>query len=199
MRRKFHVCRPSPDDDRLTIFYRLSKGRKKRPVPEDWVTSEEVSSFATETSNALPVPQTTSLDVAANYAAVGGLNGEAAVYSIEADKLERQVAVNEPVTGTLWTGAKLVFATSQGGVKIYENGSETAALSEHSGPATALSIHPGGDVLASVGADKSIVFYSLATAERVSRAYTDAGEYTSTDRHWHPANTSSPNFMRFPP
>lgn len=115
--------------------------------------------------------------MAANYAAVGGLKGQAAVYSIEADSLEREVSVNEPVTSTLWTGGKIIFATSQGGVKIFENGAESAALAEHSGAATALSVHPGGELLASVGADKSIVFYDLNQNKRVSRAYADACEY----------------------
>ncbi|CAM1509789.1 Fc.00g001240.m01.CDS01 [Cosmosporella sp. VM-42] len=152
----------------------LSKGRKKRPVPEGWVTTEEVSSFATETSNDLPVSQATSLALGESTAAVGGLKGEGAIYSVETDKVERQLAVNEPVTDTLWTFSKVIFATSQGNVKVFQSDEEVASLSEHSGPATALSIHPGGQVLASVGTDKSIVFYDLGLLKRVSRAYTDA-------------------------
>jgi pre-mRNA-processing factor 19 len=154
--------------------YRLSKGRKKRPVPEGWVSAEEVSSFAVGATNALPVPQASSLDIEGDYAAVGGLSGEAAIYSVSADKVERQVPVNEPVTDTVWTGSKVVFATGQGSVKIFEGGSEVASLSEHSGAATALSVHPGGELVASVGSDKGIVFYDLASLKLVSRAYTDA-------------------------
>ncbi|KAF7563683.1 hypothetical protein G7046_g449 [Stylonectria norvegica] len=152
----------------------LSKGRKKRPVPAGWVTSDEVSTFATETSNALPVPQATSLDLTEDSAVVGGLKGEAVVYFIEEDKVESQLSINEPVTDTLSAGPKLIFATSQGSVKIFESGNEVASLSEHSGPATALSLHPGGNLVASVGTDKSIVFYDLNTLKRVSRAYADA-------------------------
>ncbi|KAF7552721.1 hypothetical protein G7Z17_g4106 [Cylindrodendrum hubeiense] len=152
----------------------LSKGRKKRPIPEGWVSTEEVSSFAVEASNALPVPQATSLGLEGDYAAVGGVTGEAVIYSVGADKVERQVPVNEPVTDTLWTGSKLIFATGQGSVKVFEGGNELASLSEHSGAVTALSVHPGGELLASVGTDKSIVFYDLASLSRASRAYTDA-------------------------
>lgn len=108
---------------------------------------------------------------------MGGLKGEAAIYSIEADKLERQLQVNEAVTNTLWSGSRVFFATSQGNVKVYEAGSEVASLSEHAGPVTSLSVHPGADILGSVGADKSIVLYDLATMKRASRAFADACKY----------------------
>ena len=93
---------------------------------------------------------------------------------MDADQVERQVPVGEPVTDTLWTGSRVIFATSQGSVKVYEGGEQTGSLTEHSGPATGLSIHPGGDILGSVGADKAVVFYSLSEMKRVSRAYTDS-------------------------
>ncbi|OAQ73522.1 cell cycle control protein [Pochonia chlamydosporia 170] len=164
---------PEPLAGTNVIFSSLSKGRKRRPVPEGWVTADEVSSFDTTASSALPVSQATSIDLEGGYAALGGLKGEAAVYSIEADKLERQLPVNEAVTNTLWTGEKLFFATSQGNVKVYEAGNEVAAASEHAGPVTGLSIHPGAEILGSVGTDKSIVFYDVATMKRASRAFAD--------------------------
>lgn len=172
----------------------LSKGRKKRPTPKEWVTSDEISSFETQTSNAVPVAQATSLDIEGSYAALGGLKGDAAVYSVDADSVERQLAIGEPVTDTLWTGSRVIFATSQGSVKVYENGSETGSLTEHSGPATGLSIHPGGDILGSVGADKAVIFYSLSEMKRVSRAYTDASLTTCAfhpDGHIFAAGTTS--------
>lgn len=155
-------------------YYSLSKSRKKRPVPEGWVSTDEVSSFEPTTVNSLPVPQATSLDLEGSYAVAGGLSGEAAIYSIEADNVERTVPVNEPVTDTLWSGSKVFFATSQGNIKVYEAGNEIGTLSEHAGAASGLSLHPSGDLLASVGIDKSIVFYHLETMKRVSRAYADA-------------------------
>lgn len=51
-------------------------------------------------------------------------------------------------------------------------------MSEHSGPATGLSLHPSGDLVASVGTDKSVVLYDMNTLKRVSRAYADAGKFT---------------------
>lgn len=108
------------------------------------------------------------------------MTGEAAVYSIEADNVERTVAVNEPVTDTLWSESKVFFATSQGNIKVYEAGNEIGTLSEHAGAASGLSLHPSGDLLASVGTDKSIVFYHLGTMKRVSRAYADACKLNSS-------------------
>lgn len=149
-------------------------------MPEGWVSSDQVSSFETTTTNALPVPRATALDVEGTYAVAGGLNGDAAIYSVEADNVERTIAVGEPVTDTLWAGSKVFFATSQGNVKVYEGGNEVGTLSEHAGPASALSLHHSGDLLASVGTDKSIVFYHLETMKRVSRAYADACKFLVT-------------------
>lgn len=152
----------------------LSKSRKKRPVPKTWASPADIAALETEASNALPVGQSTSLDLQGGYAALAGLKGEGAIYSVGEDKLERQMAVEEPVTDTLWADKKLVFATSRGAVKVYEGGKQVAALAEHAGAATGLSLHPSGDILASVGSDKSVVFYDLRSYKRVSRVYVDA-------------------------
>ena len=159
------------------VHAQLSKSRKKRPAPAGWVTSDEISAFDTEATTSLPIGQTTSLDVEGNYAALGGLQGDAAIYSAEADKVERQLAVGEPITATLWTGSKVLFGTSQGAVKVYENGSEVASIADHSGATTSLSAHPSGDLVASVGADKSIILYDLSTYKRVSRTFADSGKF----------------------
>ncbi|KAI0594862.1 cell cycle control protein [Biscogniauxia sp. FL1348] len=179
---------------------KLSKSRKKRPVPEGWVTPEEIAAFTVEASNSLPVPQTTTLTVAEGYAAIGGLQGDAAIYSIESDKLERSLKVDEPVTASIWEGSKVIFSTAKGSVKVFENGSEIASFSEHAGPATALSIHPGKEILASVGSDKSFVFYDLANLQRATRVYTDSALTTCAfhpDGHLFAAGTSSGEIKLF--
>lgn len=154
----------------------LSKGRRKRPVPEDWVTPDEVSAFEAETNNALPVPQATSLDVEDTTAAIGGLKGDSATYLIEADKLGQQIAVGAPVTATLYAASKVIYATSQGSLKVYQGDDQVVEVTEHAGAATALSTHPGGQILASAGSDKSLVLYDLASMKRISRTYADSRE-----------------------
>lgn len=85
--------------------------------------------------------------------------------------------MEEPVTDAAWAETRVVFATGQGSVKVFEEGNQVASLSEHAGAATAVSVHPSGEILASVGTDKSIVFYDLVEQKRVARAYTDAGKF----------------------
>lgn len=160
----------------LRELVRLSKTRKKRPIPEGWATSDDVAALQTTASTTLPVPNASCLTLEGGYAVIGGPDGNAAVYSVEADKLERHVAVNAPITDALWTGSKLVFATAQGNVKIFEDGNEVTSFSDNAGAVTSLTVHPLGDLLAFVGVDKSIVFYNLDTLKRVGRRYCDAGE-----------------------
>ncbi|KAG7152056.1 Pre-mRNA-processing factor 19 like protein [Verticillium longisporum] len=166
---------PEEVAERVAVKHQeLSKSRKKRPVPEGWATPEELAAFQTTASTTLPVPHTSSLALEGDYAAIAGPEGNAAIYSIDSDKLERHVQVGQPITDTVWTGSKLIFSTTQGTVKVFESGSEIASLAENAGAVTALALHPLGDLLAFVGQDKSIVFYDLSTMSRVSRTYGDA-------------------------
>lgn len=122
------------------------------------------------------MPDATALTVGrANAAAIGGLKGQAVIYSTTEDKVELSISVEEPVTDAAWAEAGIAFATGQGSVKVFQEGNQVASMSEHAGAATALSLHPSGEILGSVGTDKSIVFYDLAAQKRVARAYTDSG------------------------
>lgn len=111
------------------------------------------------------------------------MKGEFAIFSLEASKLERSLKVSEPVTDTVWTGQNVIFATSKGSVKVWQGGNEVASFAEHAGPATALALHPGAEILASVGSDKSFVFYDLTTLKRVTRVYTSS---SLTSAAFHP-------------
>jgi len=153
---------------------RLTKGRKKRPVPQGWASSDDVAGLQQVAYTDLTVSQASSLDTESDYAAIGGLDGKLDIYSIQANTVERSLDVGEPVTATAWTGSKVILATSKGSVKVFDSGSETASFQVHAGAVTGLSVHPGGRLLASVGVDKSFVFYDLETLQHVSRGYTDA-------------------------
>ncbi|TGJ86662.1 hypothetical protein E0Z10_g2116 [Xylaria hypoxylon] len=153
---------------------RLSKSRKKRPVPDGWATPDDIATFAVEISNSLPIAKPTTLTSEGGYGAVGGLEGEVAIYSVEADKLERSFTVSEPVTDSIWEGSKIFFSTAKGSVKVFENGNEIASFTDHAGPATGLAMHPSKAILASIGADKSFVLYDLENLQRATRVYTNA-------------------------
>ncbi|KAK3494236.1 Diaminopimelate epimerase-like protein [Neurospora hispaniola] len=170
------------------------KGRKKRPVPEGWATTDDISALQQTAYTDLPVTQATSLALNGGYAAVGGLDGKVDLYSVEAKAHERSLEVGEPVTATVWIGNKVVSATSKGSVKAVEGGVETGSVTEHAGAVTGLAVHPGEQILASVGVDKGIIFYDLQSLQRVARVYTDA-ELTSCafhpDGHLFAAGTQS--------
>ena len=79
------------------------------------------------------------------------------------------------VTDTLWAGDRAILATSAGVVKVFDNGSEVSSFSGHSGRVMALALHPSGDILASVGVDKSYVYYDLSTSTQVLHVVTNSG------------------------
>ncbi len=133
-----------------------------------------MASFKKLSSDAITVQQPSSIGVGEGYAAIGGLKGDVGIYSIEAAKLERSLKAGEPVTDTLWIGARVILATAKGSVKVFEAGAEVASFSEHAGPATGLAVHPSGDILASVGSDKSVAIYDLTALKPVTHIITDS-------------------------
>ena len=137
------------------------------------MTADDVVAFKKLASDDISVPQASSIGVEAEYAAVGGLKGNVGIYSLAAEKLERSLKVDEPITDTIWTGSKILFSTSKGSVKVYDSGSEVASFAEHAGAVTGIAVHPSGELMASVGSDKSIVLYDLGGLQRVTRIYTD--------------------------
>ncbi|KAK0704414.1 WD40-repeat-containing domain protein [Lasiosphaeris hirsuta] len=156
------------------LHSQLTKGRKKRPVPRGWATLDDVAALQQTAVADLTVTQATSLDLQSDFAAIGGLDGKVDIYSTQANKVERSLDIGEPVTATIWTDTKVILATSKGSVRVFDSGSETATFKAHAGAVTGLALHPGERILASVGADKSFVFYDIESLKQVSRVYTDA-------------------------
>ncbi|KAK4448955.1 Pre-mRNA-processing factor 19 [Podospora aff. communis PSN243] len=152
----------------------LTKGRKKRPVPEGWATPDEVAALQQTAITDLSVASASSLDIQGEHVAIGGLDGKLDIYAVEAGKVERSLDIGEPVTATVWIDTKVILATAKGSVRVFDSGSEAATFKSHAGAVTGLALHPGNRILASVGADKSLVFYDLEALERVSRVYTDS-------------------------
>ncbi|KAL9131813.1 MAG: hypothetical protein Q9217_000340 [Psora testacea] len=143
---------------------KLSKTRRKRPLPDDWVTPDAIETFApTEKSNVLyPGARSIAVDASGDKALFGGSDGAAGVYSLSQKKLMQELTVGDPVTDAVWVGDTAVIATSAGKVKSFEGGTEIFSFSAHAGAVTALALHPSGDILASVGIDKTYVFYDLS-------------------------------------
>jgi WD40 repeat protein len=79
------------------------------------------------------------------------------------------------VTDAVWCGNKPVVALSTGAVKIFDNGAEAASFDRHAGAVSAVALHPCGDILASVGVDKSYVLYDLLSLQTITQVSTDSG------------------------
>lgn len=114
----------------------------------------------------------------------GGSDGSAGVFAISQNKLVQELAVGSPVTDAIWAGNKTIVGTSTGTVKVFENGVEISSFSGHAGKVTALALHPSGDILASVGVDKSYTFYDLTSYTQALQITTDTCKTTHPATHW---------------
>lgn len=161
---------------------KLSKSRRKRPVPTDWADSELIEKFGVATTSKALYPGATSLavDEAGKLVIVGGTDGAAGVFSVPENKVVASFNAGGPVTDAVWYGNQPVLSTASGAVKVL--GDSETSFTSHAGSANALALHPSGDILASVGVDKSFVFYDLPGAKAVTQVYTDS-ELTTAAFH----------------
>lgn len=163
---------------------RLSKTRRKRPVPEDWATPDDIESFDIQeevTPDAsvrrVDVVQPLAINGTGDLAITNGTTGDASVVQVSTGKTQVTLK-NSPIraTSALFWKENPILGLADGAVKVFDQtGAVIADIHIHSGPVTALAIHPCGDLLASVGEDKSFVLYDLNTMKAVQRVSTDSG------------------------
>ncbi|KAL8763221.1 MAG: hypothetical protein Q9184_000939 [Pyrenodesmia sp. 2 TL-2023] len=161
---------------------KLSKTRRKRTPPDDWVTSDSLNSFVpVDQSEALYAGvRSFSVNPRGDLALVGGREGQLGVYSMsEKAIIQKMNAGPGSITDVLWTGDRAAASTSTGNVKIWENETEVASFAGHAGEVTALAIHPSGDILASVGIDNTYIFYDLLSNTIATRVLTNAALTTA--------------------
>lgn len=109
-------------------------------------------------------------------ALVGGAENIVGVYSLSQKTVTQALKTDGPVTTATWAGNKAVVGTVTGSVKVFENGSELASFASHAGEVTAVAVHALGDIVASVGVDKSYVLYDLSTNTVMTQIFSDAGK-----------------------
>ena len=158
--------------------YSLSKTRRKRAVPKDWATADTIQSFGLlHTSEPLyPGGKFLALDSSGDLALVGGSDGIAGVYSLAKREVLHALKGGAAITDTLWSSSKAIVATAAGSVKLFDEATETTNFTAHAGEVSALALHPSGELLASVGVDKSYVLYDLMSSTPVTQIYTDSGQ-----------------------
>lgn len=157
----------------------LMKTRRKRPVPEDWATSDSISSYTPAVASEPLHPGGSVLAVheAGDVVLVGGSDGVAGIYSLSENKLLSSLKAGPgTVTGGVWAGSRAIVSTSVGAVKVFESGQEVASFSVHAGSANAVALHPSGSILASVGEDKTYILYDLESNKVLTQVESDSGK-----------------------
>ncbi|KAJ0418405.1 WD40-repeat-containing domain protein [Aspergillus carlsbadensis] len=154
----------------------LSKTRRKRSIPEGWATAEAISAYkpSESTDSIFPGGKTLSINSAGDSALVEMAEGVVGVFSLSQKQVLQSLQANGPVIDAIWAGEKAVVASATGTVKVFEGGNEVASFSSHAGAATGLALHATGDIVASVGADKSYVLYDLTTNAVIGQNFSDA-------------------------
>ena len=158
--------------------YRLSKTRRKRAVPEDWAKSENLERFKPRAlpESAYPGSTSIALNSSGDLVLLGGTDGVAGMYSLAKNEVVQTLRVGVgTVTKSVWAGGRAILAMSSGAVKVFESGLESASFTTHAGETCDLAVHPNGDILASVGVDKTFVIYDLETSKVVTRVHTKSG------------------------
>ena len=148
-------------------------------MPEDWVTTEKIESFKVERlpKSEAPGSKSISVDADGNLALLGGSDGAAKAFSLTQRKA---VTVYDgdggAITDAVWSGSRAIVASSTGVIHVLDKGTEISSFTQHAGEITAIAVHPSGDILASVGVDKSIVLYDLSTSSVAAQIFTDSGK-----------------------
>lgn len=146
-------------------------------MPDNWVTPGVIQTFKAidKTSPVYGTARSIPLDTSGDLALVGGVDGSAGIYSISQQKLVYELQVGHgAITDAIWVDGQAVFASSSGNVKIFESGTEVASFNGHSGEVKAVAVHPSKEILASVGVDKSYIFYDLTSLTQAIQVYTDS-------------------------
>lgn len=162
------------------MHYRLSKTRRKRPVPEDWATAEDIQSFGATPAKKLVSPgsQALATNKTGELAIIGSPDGMGTVYSIvRKETLEVLQGASGSINAAVFIdahGSQLsAVAASSGEVMIFENGAATHSFRDHAGSVSSLAVHPCGDILLSVGDDKSFVLYDVSSNKLLTRVFTN--------------------------
>jgi pre-mRNA-processing factor 19 len=172
----------------------LMKTRRKRPVPEDWATSDSISSYnpAVASEPLYPGGSVLAVHETGDVVLVGGSDGVAGIYSLSENKLVSSLKAGPgAVTGGVWAGSRAIVSTSAGGVKVFESGQEVASFSVHAGSANAVALHPSGSILASVGEDKTYILYDLESNKVLTQVESDSGKF------WLPSEREATNIGQY--
>jgi pre-mRNA-processing factor 19 len=160
---------------------KLSKTRKKRHAPENWITAQELAESEEEKpswTEKLKAP-CSALAEGSNESgliAFGDESGTAHVYGL-AQSAGVRLDLGSRITDAVAWEDQAIFSLASGSIVIEGLDQEPTTFSVHAGTATGVSLHPTGDILGSVGSDSSYVLYDLSQEKPVTRVFADSGKY----------------------
>ena len=165
----------------------LSKTRRKRPVPEEWATGDDISSYAPKVTSKPFFKGGTSVAVleSGDLALVGSVEGAAGVYSVSQNKMVQTLSSGGgSVTDTLWAGDRPVISSTTGKITVFSPHSDTELITfdTHAASVTAIALHPSGDLLASVGEDKSYALYDLENLRPLTQVPSESSKCSPLPR-----------------
>lgn len=163
-------------------------------MPKGWADAESIEKFAIVSASEPLYPDTTSIavDEQGQLTIVGGSDGIVGVYSIPENKIQATFKAGSAITDSAWFGEQPVVSTASGTVKVF--GNNEATFTSHAGRANRIALHPSGEILGSVGVDKSFVLYDLVNGKAVTQVYTDSGKISSMRKY----GTSTKNLQNLP-
>lgn len=161
----------------MALRIRLSSTRRKRPVPDDWANGEIISSFDKIADNAsFNSARILRVDNSGDLVLAGGTQGTTGIYSLsQQSQIESFDFGKGNMVDAIWWNKRVIAGLSTGAIKIFEDG-KSIDLGSHSGTVTALSLHPSGDILASVGQDKAYLLYDLQSMKMINRINIASGK-----------------------
>ncbi len=149
------------------------------------MTAESLHSFdVTQTTDAIfKGGKSVSPDSDGELVIVGGAAGSAGVYSVSKGERLHSLDIGKgSVVDAAWWQDRAIVATSTGAIKVFEDNNEVAELGSHSGGVSGLSLHPCGDILASVGKDKSYLLFDLPNKKLITQVFTESGGFCLAKR-----------------
>lgn len=182
---------------------RLQGTRRKRPVPEDWATGDAIQTYEVKNTadTQFTGAKTLAVDDTGDFFLCGDSDGDIGVYDLKQSAFTTRSNVGAgAITSGAWANDKPVIATSSGAVVVTQGGTVQAKFRQHAGAATDVAVHPCGDIVASVGIDKSYVLYDLQHSSVLTQIYGDTKLSTVAfhpDGHLLAAGTSNGSIKLF--
>jgi pre-mRNA-processing factor 19 len=158
---------------------RLSKTRRKRPVPEDWATADDVQTYGVTATvdTQFTGAKTLASDESGELFLCGDSDGTIGVFDKQAGAFTTRSNLGAgAILGGAWCSDKQVVSTSSGTVVVAQEGAVQGKFQQHAGAATAVASHPSGELVVSVGYDKSYILYDISAMRVLTQVYGDIGE-----------------------